>query len=224
MKQFIINTLARVGFKKELNLYAMQHNKKSYKDKLQYAFTDSNGKAYYHFPNLREDMPLPLLEVLNSLQEQMMCRIPGRDLDKWIEASEKLMNSNSKTKITDMGHLLGALKDRRDPEIFDYTILMEIAALLYIREDENPCKYNAELHKEKFEMLWNDSKEGALLYDFFQQAGLGGYIPSGSITKESWPKYLEEAAEKIGKFKSILSQTLTYVSASEIKGKNSETA
>ena len=210
----LINYLAKVGFKDAIHDYCFSHQSKIYKDNMEFIFTDSLNRKYFYFPELK-NMPLPLLEKLNELQEQLNSKVPGKDLDAWIESVEKCLNGNSNTKITDVGYWLGVMKDRRTI-LFDPTILTEIAALLYIREDENPCVYNKDLHKEKFEMLWKDSQQGMKLYDFFQQAGLKGFIPSGNITPVNWEQYLAESMAKIEAFNSAV--TLISTLGSSVEG------
>ena len=207
MKKGFISLLAKIGFRDAINKVAYEHQSKTYKDNLKYAFRDSLGRSYFYFPKM-EDIPLPLFEKLNELQEQMRCKIPSKDLDIWIKKVKEVLNGNSKTKVTDFGYWLGVLEERRNI-LFEPMILTEIAALLYIREDENPCIYNEELHKEKFQMLWQDSREGAFLYDFFHNAGLSGYIPSESVTRENWIQFLEQASEKMMKFKSAITRIST---------------
>jgi len=211
MYRTIINILARIGFKEAIHDYCYRHQSKSYKEYMEFAFTDSHGRKYFYFPDLKR-LPLPLHEKLLELQEQLNCKLPGRDLDSWVGKVEETLNSNSKTKLTDVSYWLGVLKDRRTI-LFDPTLLMEIAALLYIREDENPSVYNRQLHKEKFELLWKDSQEGGTLYDFFQQAGLRGYIPSGVTTPIDYQKFLAESKQKIQDFNSALSRISTFASA-----------
>src|SRR5580658_10056444 len=169
MYNLFIHFLAHIGFKQAIQQYVYNHQSKDYKENMEFAFIDSVGRKYYYFPDLKK-LPLPLLEKLNELQEQMGCKLPGRDLDAWVAKMEEVLNSKN-PKLSDVGYWLGVLRERRTI-LFEPTVLTEIAALLYIREDENPAVYNQALHKEKFEMLWNDSQKGAKLYDFFQQAGL----------------------------------------------------
>ena len=207
MKGTFINILAELGFKQAIQNYVFKHQSKRYQDNMVLAFVDSKGRKYCSIPNMN-CLPMPLLEKLNELQEQLRCKLPSRDLDSWVEAVEKVLNGNSRSKVTDFGYWLGVLKDRRTI-LFDPTLLMEIAALLYIREDENPAVYNAQIHKEKFQMLWDDSQKGGKLYDFFQQAGLSSYIPSQKITQENWQQSLEEIMEKVEKFNSALMRTST---------------
>lgn len=209
----LINYLAKIGFKEAIHDYCFSHQSKTYKENMQFVFTDSLNRKYFYFPELKH-MPLPLLEKLNELQEQLNSKIPGRDFDSWVQCVEKVLNGNGANKVTDTGYWLGVLKDRRSI-LFDPIILTEIAALLYIREDENPCFYNAELHKEKFELLWKDSQEGTKLYDFFQQGGLKGYIPSGNITPVNWEQYLQESMQKIEAFNLAVTRISTLGSSVE---------
>ncbi len=212
MTNTLIAFLARIGFKQAIHNYCFTHQSKTYHQNMQVAFVDSQNRRYFYFPDLKQ-LPLPLLEKLNELQEQLNCKLPGRDLDAWLAKVEEVLNSNSQTKLTELGYWLGVLKDRK-AILFDPTLLTEIAALLYIREDENPAVYNEQIHKEKFNLLWADSQKGGALYDFFQQAGLSRYIPSQSITAENWQQSLAEIMEKINKFNSTLTQISTYASAS----------
>lgn len=209
MTKAIIKFLAWIGFKDAIQSYVYSHQSKTYKENLEFAFIDSENRKYYYFPDMKK-LPLPLLEKLNELQEQMTCKIPGRDLDTWISKVEECLNQPN-PKFTDVAYWLAALKDRRTI-LFEPTVLTEIAALLYIREDENPCVYNQQIHKEKFQMLWNDSKEGAKLYHFFQQAGLSSYIPSEFITPLNWQESLMLIQEKVEKFNSAVTQISTYAS------------
>jgi hypothetical protein len=221
MSKHFIAFLAAIGFRKAINEYALSHRSGGYKEHLVYAFNDSQGRRYFRFDNMK-NMPLALLEKLNDLQDQMTCKLPGKDLDGWILSVENVLNDDKrKDKITAFGYWLGALKERRTV-LFEPTVLTEIAALLYIREDENPCFYNSDLHKEKFEMIWKDSREGVLLYDFFQQSGLNAYIPSETITKENWNQYLEDTMKKVNAFGSLLSQNLASRQEIERLAKSSE--
>lgn len=211
MTNLIVRLLARIGFKQAIQLYVYNHQSKGYKENMEFAFIDGGGRKYYYFPDMKK-LPLPLLEKLNELQEQLGCKVPGRDLDAWVAKVEEVLNGKN-PKLTDVGYWLGVLKERRSI-LFEPTVLTEIAALLYIREDENPAIYNQALHKEKFEILWNDSQKGAKLYDFFQQAGLSSYIPSENITAANWSEYLNLIARKVMQFNSAVSliSTSGYVS------------
>ena len=188
---------------------------KSYKEHMEYAFTDSNGKRYFYYPDIKKP-PLPLFEKLNELQAQLQARTPGPDLDGWLKALETLLNSDSSknTIRTEAGYLVGMMKERRTL-LFEPTILLEITALLYIREDEDPSTYNVELHKEKVQQIIKDSKEGELLYGFFQHAGLSRYIPSQVITADNWSEYFQTMTLKVEEFNQQVMRTTALFSDAE---------
>lgn len=207
MTELIIRALARIGFKQAIQNYCYQHQSKSYKDNLTYSFTDSKRQKYYFWKSLN-DIPLCIMEKLTELQEQQKSKMPGADLDAWIEAVEKELNGDGQNKLTRFGYWLEMLKVRRQI-LFEPTVMMEICALLNVREDENPLVYNAELHKEKFEQITADAVKGGALYDFFQQAGLSSYVPSENITRENLQEYLTPIMEKVNDFNSALMRIST---------------
>ena len=209
MINLFIRLLAAIGFKKALTDYVYQHQSKSYKEYLEFAFADSNGKKYYRF-NALENMPLTLLEQLTILQMKVESRIKGTDLDEWIKASKKVISDKSPSAISDLGYMLGALEERRKL-LFDPVLMMEIAALLYIREDENPALYSKDLHREKFIQFEKDKAGG--LYDFFQSAGLSKYMPSISFTPLEWEVFLRNQLNQIKNFKETIGKIGTLKSA-----------
>ncbi|HWB64862.1 MAG TPA: hypothetical protein VG603_15200 [Chitinophagales bacterium] len=200
MSKLFIRFLAFIGFKKAINDYVYAHQSKTYREYLEFAFVDSKGKKYYRFNDLK-NMPLALLEQLTILQLEIESRIKGPDLDEWIAHCKSIVSSGSKTAIADIGHMLGALEERRTV-LLDPVLLMEVAALLYIREDEEPTSYNKDLHREKFIQFNEDKKD--VLYDFFVSAGLSRYIPSASFTPQSWNQFLKNQQQQIKMFNDLL--------------------
>ncbi|HWB62976.1 MAG TPA: hypothetical protein VG603_05640 [Chitinophagales bacterium] len=200
MRNLIIRLLAAVGFKKAIGDYVYAHQSKTYREYLEFAFVDSKGKKYYRFNDLK-NMPLALLEQLTILQLEIESRIKGPDLDEWIAHCKAIVSSGSRTAVADVGHMLGALEERRTV-LLDPVLMLEVAALLYIREDEDPTVYNKDLHREKFIQLNEDQKN--TLYDFFVSAGLSRYFPSAGFTPQNWQKFLESQMGQIEAFTVLL--------------------
>lgn len=207
MKQRIIRFLAKHGYQKEILQAAYEMQSVNHFEKMQFAFFDSLGRRYYRYKKM-EDIPLQIMEKLTEMQEELACKIPGRDLDIWLDKCESVLNSDSKTRITEMGHLFELLKNRRKV-LLQPNVLMGIAALLTIREDEKPGVYNEEIHKEKFELFTKECKQSGVLRDFFQAAGLGSYLPSGSITDQDWTQLLAQSQRTIEEFTSAVTQIST---------------
>ena len=200
MSKLFIRLLAFIGFKKAISDYVFNAQSKTYREYLEFAFADSAGRKYYRFNDLK-NMPLALLEQLTILQLEVESRIKGPDLDEWIAHCKRIVSSGSKTSVADIGHMLGALEERRTV-LLDPTLMLEMAALLYIREDEDPTTYNKDLHAEKFKQF-NTEKEGGL-YDFFLSAGLSRYLPSVSFTPLEWEKFLKNQISQLDRFNGLL--------------------
>ena len=204
-----IRLLAFLGFKKAICKYAGAAQNKTYRQYLEFAFADSKGQRYYRFNDLK-NMPLALLEQLNILQLEIESRIKGTDLDEWITGCKKIISSGSKTSVADIGYMLGALEERRTL-LLDPRLLMETAALLYIREDEDPSTYNKDLHREKYLQFETDKKDA--LFDFFVSAGLSRYLPSVNFTPDEWEKYLATQLSQIETFNQLTTKIGTSNSA-----------
>jgi hypothetical protein len=202
MTSTLIKFLAWAGLDKAMAEYAFSHQSKSYREYLEFAFTDSKGRKYYKFNDLK-NMPLSMLEQLTILQLEVEGRIKGTDLDEWIKRCKEIASSGSKTAVADIGHMLGALEDRRGV-LIEPVLLMEIAALLYVREDEDPTIYNKDLHKEKFKQFTDDCAKPGGLYDFFLNAGLARYMPSVSFTPIEWELFLKNQMAQIKAFKDCI--------------------
>ena len=202
MTNLIIRLLANLGFKKAITEYVFNAQSKTYREYLEFAFADTKGRKYYRFNDLK-NMPLALLEQLTILQLEVESRIKGADLDEWIAHCKRIVSSGSRTAVADVGHMLGALEERRTI-LLDPTLMLEMAALLYIREDEDPTQYSKDLHAEKFKQF-NEEKAGGL-YDFFLSAGLSRYLPSAGFTPIEWEKFLENQTNQIDRFSALLGQ------------------
>ena len=200
MNKLFIRLLAAIGFKKAISDYVFNAQSKTYREYLEFAFADNRGRKYYRFNDLK-NMPLALLEQLTILQLEVESRIKGADLDEWIAHCKCIVSAGSKTAVADIGHMLGALEERRTV-LLDPTLMLEIAALLYIREDEDPTVYNKDLHSEKFKQF-NEEKAGGL-YDFFLSAGLSRYLPSADFMPLEWEKFLKNQVTQIDRFNELL--------------------
>jgi len=207
MHKFIINLLSKLGYKQAILAWAFENNYKSPRDNMSFGFTDAKGRNYYYFTDPK-NMPLVMSEKMDELFNQLNSKMPSHDLDKWIESFELAINDEKKKfKLSDVGYWLGVLKERRAMTL-EIGVLTEIAALMYIREDENPTAYNEAIHKEKYDMIVADTKEGARLYDFFQSSGLGQYIPTASVARENWMQFTMGYKEKVEAFNAALTRTL----------------
>jgi hypothetical protein len=150
----------------------------------EFVFVDAQGRKYFRFV---DDLDIP---VIRKGQIQMFLTELSRGLDagettmfldnmeKQIEAAlSQPKNIPQVSKyLASLMHLVGEIKLRKD-NILHPTLLMDMAAVIYIREDENPFEFDRTIHNEKVATFTKDVSERIGLYNFFVQAKLTAYIP-----------------------------------------------
>lgn len=214
MTSTIISRLAYFpSFRKAIIDYAFNSQSKNYRENLEVAFYDSNRVVYYRYSDYKK-MPVKRLEHITKMQEAVkegMKRGKGTYLAEWIETG-KLTIEKSKSPKADFAKLLYALEDRS--KLFDEDLLIELACLTYIREDENPNEFSEALHQEKITQIKKDlkSKAGGL-YDFFQQAGLKDFLPSDVGMASDYEQFTALMNTKIEKMNSELRKTTSLLNA-----------
>lgn len=213
MTNTIISRLAFIpSFRRAIIDYAFGSQSKAYRENLEIAFHDSNRKIYYRYSDYKK-MPLKRLEQITKMQEVIregMKRGKGTYLAEWIEKGKATIEQ-SKTPKADFGKLLYALEERS--KLFDEDLLIELACLTYIREDENPHEFSETLHQEKINQIKKDLKlKAGGLYDFFQQAGLKDYLPSDVGTVLDYEEFTKVSRQKIERMNQELHKTSSLLS------------
>lgn len=169
-----------------------QSAKKTGFEKTTRSHVDSKGRSYFSFEN---DMSTPVarLEKLWPKLKLVKYGFSEEKLDELIAAMELAINNGKKPDIAQIGFLCKEFKLRQHT-VIDKDLLIDIIALRYIREDENPGVFDEEIHKQKIEQFKKDSKDG--LYNFFYQAGLAELVPLLRNTESDFLELLEDSEIK----------------------------
>lgn len=191
-------------FEKAALKYAFEGQpKQDQLSQMQFEFIDSNGMRYFRYIE-NDSMPLERMEMLQIILLEMDNRINYEDLDNFTDTALQLLNNEkSKTRLTDISHLLMALKARRQC-LYEPDLMFKLCAALYVREDQDPTKWDEEIEKEKVEQFKKDAAGG--LHDFFYSRGLAKYLPtfkhleSGLMQQQE----LENLNIQIASFKKLL--------------------
>jgi hypothetical protein len=199
----LIKTIYRLFRKQILKYYYLEQNKGF--EKLDKCFVDSNGIGYWRYG---EDFTIPLQRVryLNKKIQELNKGFSDDEYIKILTAIEGAINGGKKPDLVTVGFLVKELKDRRDLALHP-DIMFDLAATIYIREDENPAEVAMSIHNEKIEQFKKDSVEG--LYDFFYNAGLEKYIPYLTKLEGEWEEYWKESTIKIKAMNTMLNQITT---------------
>lgn len=176
-----------------LKHYFLDQSKKSGFENMEKVFIDSNGKAYYR-PINDFDLPHERTKELEKKIMRLKAGLSEEEMDLILDAMEKALNSGKKSELAVIGHCIIEIRKRKEILIHP-DMMMDIAALRYIREDEDPSKIDAGIHKDKIAQFKKDSSGG--LYDFFYKAGFSQIIPYLSKLEKDWNEYMMESEIKI---------------------------
>jgi len=169
-------------------------------ENMQKVFIDSNGMSYYA-PLNDFDYPHERVKELEYKLMRLRSGISDEELDKILEAQETALNSGKKSDLSMIGFTIIEMRKRKDI-ILHPDLMMDIAALRYIREDELPEKIDKVIHQEKINQFKKDSGSG--LYDFFYKAGFKKYIPYLDKLEKDWIEYMMDSEIKIKALNQVL--------------------
>lgn len=187
--------------------FVFSSQSKDYRENLELAFVDSKRQRYFRFINMNA-IPVNRLEKIMKQEDiirEGMKRSKGTYLDMWLETAKQTIEKSKAIK-NDMSLLIHSLEQRS--KLFDEDLLLELLALTYIREDENPNVFSEKMHDEKIKQFKSDlSQKAGGLYDFFQQAGLKDYLPSDVGIATDYEAFMKQQTEKIAKLTQEIQRT-----------------
>lgn len=180
-------------------LYSATLPKTSWKDGMNMAF-HLQGHNYYAYDDYSKLPP----ERLKRYQQTLSMIDKGFSPDEYKNmvglakhcAQNCLDNLAQNKKMESMQaliHTLTELDSRREDILFHPHLLMEIAAIVIIRDDEKtPNEINEEIHKAKAELFLVRGGE----LDFFTINGIGKYIPNSIEFLTGYKEQLEIALKQ----------------------------
>jgi len=161
-------------------------------------FKDSNGVWYHRF----EDemlMPIERMREMQTAIREIGNKVSDGDLMAFLDNQNKILfgNEAAEKKLELLAKHLSILKERTEFTIASPELLMNLACILYIREDEDPYVFSKDIHQQKVEQLTKDSREG--LAAFFYKAGLSAYLPSPNGLATGTEQLLRQSQEMVKK-------------------------
>lgn len=142
-----------------------EQNKPMRLSQLEYAFIDSEGKKYYVFPD-NTAMPMSRFQKLSGFYTLLANGVSKSWMDEWLEEMDKLLTEGltQGKNAAQLGAMIAEMKQRMEM-VLSYDLIMEILAVQFIREDEDPEAFSEAIHREKTNTFL--SEEG--LPSFFLQ-------------------------------------------------------
>lgn len=203
-----------------LQLYTRELVKKIGAKDLEHRYTDQNGVAYFGFP---KDMSLPVdrlgkLYFFSELLHKGLSVSEDRAIhDAMGRALEEGLQNKKTNAAVRIGGLLSELEKRRQL-VFHTELIINLLAVQWVREDEDPCVYSNEIQMQKVDQFKLEiEKVGS--YPFFQVPELIQLNSFFRLSKDEWDQFWKESQIQ----QEVLKQALQIVYSSASGSEKSKT-
>ncbi len=159
--------------------------------KMEYKFTDSQGRRYYSYLN-DYDIPIKRYGQFKRFLMELANGMSRDEVKLFISAMKSALNKTP-IDIAQIGFVLNEMELRNDI-LFHEEIMFNMVATLYIREDQHPGEWDEETEQVKAQYLKLEAQ--GKLYDFFVTASLGKYIPYLKEHKGTLREFLIQTNKK----------------------------
>lgn len=200
MKNLIFKFLSKVS-PKTVDEYITQRWVKPLELKdLNFAFVDTNGKAWYEFP---DGLGNQMERIAANLQayEYLTARLSPEMFDAAVnDVNEALAHG----KVVEAGAILKRLVDLKD-EVIPLDVLINMIATDLVREDETLNGRNMTIHQEKCDYLKTAIERGDSF--FFRLTVVKDLSKRFKISQDGWKNILvgfQEAVKQAKKERDIL--------------------
>ena len=174
-----------------------------YLPKLELAM-EHEGKKYYRFQQ-KTFVPAGRFVYVDQLLELRSLGLSGAEMDKIIDLMEQalVMDMSKPPNIGKIGFYIECIRSRREL-VLHRDILINIAAYLLIREDEDPKFVHKTIHEEKVALFEKLADGGQQSYDFFTSAALEPLSIFQSMSREQFVELWEYNSAQIKSLKKTL--------------------
>jgi hypothetical protein len=183
---------------KIVKLHLKQQLKKEGFQEMEPIGCDSNGKRYYSWKDL-EELPKSRANQLQNFAVFDDMKMTVENLfsltDTIIEINHKLATEANQKIRTRLHAQIGALcaeMQWRSTEDTPIDIIMNIAAVLAVREDENPAKFSRIIQEEKVKQFGTEEGEGNFF--FLNHRAIQALKPSLIMSAEELRQHLNNLA------------------------------
>lgn len=200
MKKILFRFLASLDKSIIQDYIVKEYQKPQELKELELAFIDSNGKAWYQFP---EGLGNPMKRIASNLQayEYLTARLSPEMFDAAMnDVNVALANG----QIVEAGAILKRLTSLRD-EVVPLDVLINLIANDLFREDESLTTDNANIHQEKCDYLKGAIERGDSF--FFRLRVVNDLSERFKISKSNWRVILDgfqEAANQAKKERELI--------------------
>lgn len=190
MKRILFKLLSKIDPKTVDEYISQRWVKPVDFDDLNLAFVDTNGKAWYEFP---DGLGNPMKRIAANLQayEYLTARLSPEMFDA---AVTDINTALAHGKIVEAGAILTRLKTLKD-EVIPLDVIINMIATDLVREDEPIDGDNSRIHQEKCDYLKDAIERGDVF--FFRLSVVKDLSERFKISKAGWKTILHGFQEAV---------------------------
>ena len=129
------------------------------KDNLEAAFHDDKGRLWFSF---RDDALLPVSRIAEQ-HTHLQYLAAGLSAETWSKALEAINDRFAHSDMIGAGVVLHGLTGL-EKRIVNLDAMVNVLAVNYVREDEDPTVINAVIHAEKCDYLKTETEQGRFFF------------------------------------------------------------
>ena len=148
-----MNLLIKLLGEKRLSRIYREYASKQIKTGMKAEFQDNNGLWYYSFKD-EQDLPITRSSKSQTYSQYLSAGLNGEMFD---EAYKQINELFAKGDHIGAGVIINDLKELKQ-NIVNIDVIVNIIAVNYVREDENPVEINEVIHQEKCDFLKSGHK------------------------------------------------------------------
>ena len=190
-------------------------------DKLTHLFRGSDGHDYYGF-KIDSDLPLRRFEVQLMLLEHMRAGLTGEEVMNILQQIDTmtahLLTSSEADRVIYAAKIstLTTICRARMSNTFHHDLLVAMAAVWIVRDDENPLEFSDKINSEKIK-FFSAECEGDSAFAFFQRTGFAGLQSYMRLSEDEFKELWSNSQTQ----HRILADSIEKLILSSLRGKSS---
>lgn len=198
--------LATVSPERLSEVYRLSLAKRS-KDNLEAAFHDDKGRLWYSF---RDDAILPISRIAEQ-HTHLQFMAAGLNAETWRKALDTINVCFAKSDMIGAGVVLHGLTDL-EKRIVNLDAMVNVLAVNYVREDEDPTTINAVIHAEKCNYLKHETEQGRFFFRLPMCLRLLSVVTlSTEESRSLWTSYEKETRNLLSVWSTLTSERPTQI-------------
>jgi hypothetical protein len=169
---------------------------------------EKDGHKFFTFPK-NTNLPIERFAEMMALQDLLGAGLSGEEMEKILGLMEQVIAAgitNNPKNVAILNNLIYIMRQRKDG-IIHRDLLLNIAAIWIVRDDEPIQSISVDIHNEKLTLFERMSKEDS--HGFFTALELPILVPLLSMS----PQDFKELWENNGRQMKILTEQLAYLSS-----------